>query len=302
MVISLVIAPPDAPQASAPSAKQLPTEPKLDWQDELLIERLQDAVACPVWSLINAVAYEIGHPNRSEGRLLRLQLMQRVKRLRKLGLAYTYGRNQVSANRPDPTTRPPILRRPRRSVAGLPLHQVVSAAKPLALTTPPIAQYVHADNGITGSHDAPTSSQQTEHIKSALPPSIVSAAARQLAQLPRYPRRKWSGWIGAKRSYREMKIILPDGRVAYVYGALRGKVVYFCDRERIMEPGRWGVIKSNQVKVLKNPDAVALGRCKAGVIERKSALKALTSRANGLRPCRFGRKRGRRCNTVIHLR
>jgi hypothetical protein len=55
----------------------------------------------------------------------------------------------------------------------------------------------------------------------------------------------------------------------------------------------WGVIRANQVQVIKNEAAILLGRFKKGIFERKSEAKASAARSNGAKPCRPGRKRGR---------
>jgi hypothetical protein len=51
-------------------------------------------VASAVWSFPNAVAEEQAPRDRTEGRVLRLQLWERLTRLRKLGLVVFAGRNR----------------------------------------------------------------------------------------------------------------------------------------------------------------------------------------------------------------
>jgi hypothetical protein len=126
----------------------------------------------------------------------------------------------------------------------------------------------------------------------------ASAAAITLARLPRQ-RKIWSGWIGPTRSYCGMPIKLPNGEQVYVFGTLRGRVVW----SRV--PGDlvnllngvgvdWGVLPAGRVKVVKNQQAALLGRLKAGKVERPSRRKQEAARANGCRPPRPGsRPRGR---------
>jgi len=51
----------------------------------------------------------------------------------------------------------------------------------------------------------------------------------------------------------------------------------------------WGARREKEVKLFRHPSAVALGRMKRGVRERKSEAKARAARLNGLRG---GRPRG----------
>lgn len=123
-------------------------------------------------------------------------------------------------------------------------------------------------------------------------------AARSLARLPRRVRRKRSGYIRGERVWRNREIELPDGRRAFVYGALRGKVGWSLhpigvpvDGDHL---GNWGVSRQEAVRLVKNPHAQLLGRRKAGVRERPSAAKAAAARINGRMPPRPGsRPRGR---------
>jgi hypothetical protein len=62
------------------------------------------------------------------------------------------------------------------------------------------------------------------------------------------------------------------------------------------EPGddwTWDVIDADQVRLVKNPHAVALGKRKTGVREKESEAKKQAARANGLKACNPGRQRGR---------
>jgi hypothetical protein len=131
----------------------------------------------------------------------------------------------------------------------------------------------------------------------------VSAAARALASLPRRPRRHWSGWLDPKnpdsRIWRGRRIVLPNFEVCYAYGCTRNKVVWSRHDQGLQggfcgEPFEWGVLPASAVRPWKNPHAVALGRQKRGIHEKPSLAKQNAARANGRRPTRPGRRRGRR--------
>ena len=124
--------------------------------------------------------------------------------------------------------------------------------------------------------------------------SEVSVAATALARRPRM-RKKWSGWIGSTRSYCGMPIRLSTGEEVFAFGALRGRVVWSRQpgvlADRIHAVGvDWGVVPASAVEIVRNPHAVLLGRLKAGTAERRSALKAASSRRNGAMPTRRGRR------------
>lgn len=153
------------------------------------------------------------------------------------------------------------------------------------------------ENQLAGSSGAFTAVQQTA------PPftsSQISEAARALAKLPRRPRRKWTGWLtGAWRGYRDQPVLLPGGKPAYLFGALRGRAVITLDRGCLLGgyfgdgPIRWAVLPVSAIRPLKNPHAVVLGGRKLGIRERPSLAKQMACRINGCRPCHTGKRRGR---------
>lgn len=297
MIPTIILAPLDAPQIFKP-APVSPKPPRLDWQDELLLERLREADSCATWSLLNAVANEQSPRDRTAGQLLRLQLWDRLKRLRGLGLAFTQGRNRVSSSKPDPAARRPAVRRRRRNVRGLRAFRAVSADTGSGSQQAPCATHqVHRQMVREPSIPCPPTIQ-IEKTVSGNEPQGISEAARQLAKLPRRPRRVWSGWIDDKvRSYRNLPVRLPGGEQVYAFGARRGLLVYV--REPDLCPGdpdlagrSWGVVRASEVEVVRNPHAVLLGQMKAGTRERPSPSKAATARRNGAKPARRG-PRGR---------
>lgn len=125
----------------------------------------------------------------------------------------------------------------------------------------------------------------------------ISEAARSLGQL-RGIRKHWSGFVNGERVWRNREIELPDGRRAYVYGALRGKVGWSLYPIGVPVEGdhlgNWGVAHASAVRLVRNPHAQVLGSRKAGVRERPSPAKAAAVRVNGTMPPRPGsRPRGR---------
>jgi hypothetical protein len=114
----------------------------------------------------------------------------------------------------------------------------------------------------------------------------ISRAASALASLPRRQPRRWTGWLSTSvRGYRDQRVTLPDGRVWFLYGAIRGKAIVTPDRGRLMggfdEPFRWAVMPANQVVPVKNEAARLLGSMKRGRKERPSLRKQEAARRNG---------------------
>jgi hypothetical protein len=325
ILINELIAPISAPQVAGPQPPPVPVQPRLDSIDQLLLERLHDLGSCPIWSLLNVVANEHSPGNRTAVRLLRLRLWDRLKRLCRLGVAFSFARNQISATEPDPARRRPAFRRQRRAVVGSPPMLGGSAATPSVQQE--VGRPVHQaqfqlDKVNPVSSDAPSSAKEREHeadqvqfqmdkpistpcppptdvekAKSGHEPQRISEAARQIARLPRRPKR-WSGWIGDVRSYRNMRVELPGGDQVFVFGVLRGWLIY--SREPDGPAGdpdssstSWGVLPASAVKIVKNGQAILLGRRKRGIKEQSSPLKITTARANGRQPPGPGRKRGR---------
>lgn len=121
-----------------------------------------------------------------------------------------------------------------------------------------------------------------------------STAATVLGSLPKKQRKKWSGWIGQDHFWRGRRVVLPDGHVAEVYGVVRQQVIARWHDPHSVDPVKVAVFNAGDVQAFKVPAAVALGRYKRGVRERRSALKAETSPINGCAPPKAGsRPRGR---------
>jgi hypothetical protein len=137
----------------------------------------------------------------------------------------------------------------------------------------------------------------------------LSAAGSVLATLRRGYRKnrqrrkikKLTGYLGhGQRAWRGRRVILPDGRQAEIYAAVRGLVGLVPDPTVEFRASRL-LFKANQLRLWKHPGAVLLGQAKAGVTEKKSLRKAYAARLNGSRPPRPGsRPRGRPRATLGH--
>jgi len=307
-MISVIIAPPNAwrPPVAVP---QKAPPPRLEQLDLELVDTLRrhGQYGTLVWPLLNEVAAEQHPKDRAEARQIRLELWGRLRRLIKAGLVFRYTRRSISVhNLPRHT-----VNRRRRSRAGS------------TLTARPASEPRRNDNmfgksSITKAfpqYAAPaTPSSSTVQAKSApevpldplvhtfvpVPTNPVAApapnkeqaekirqAACELARLPRKVKKRWTGYVRGTRMWRGRKILLPDGRLTYCYGVLRGQLIWTswltgtaaCADD---EKWSWGIVNANDVSIVKNANAVALGKLKAGVRERKSEAKARAARNNGL--------------------
>lgn len=296
IIIGPEYAPPNPPQPPSPA------QPWLRQCDQQLLERLREAELCKTWSLLNVVADEQAPRDRTAGRLLRLELLGRLKRLRRLGLVFSVGRNRVSATKPDPTMRRPTVRRRRLTVAESTSFCAVSATTTSA-SVEAKREANHVQYKIDAGSPAPTAAgNEVAKTESALIPDTLSEAARQLARLPRNQSRTMTGWLHGQHCWRGRLLELPNGEVAALHWCSRGRVLLAGYRDdpladedtEFLNHLRWAARREKDVQLLKCPEAVLLGSRKRGVRERRSELKIASARANGHAPVRAGRRpRGR---------
>ena len=286
-----VITPISSPPVSKP-LPVLPKPPQLDWLDERIVELVEERGPVKIWSILNLLGEEMGARSRGDGRQARMQLLPKVQRLLRLGLLHRAGRNTIATFKPVAGTK----RRRQRTARKASFARTGSAL----MRPQPAAPAGHADQPHVEVFSANPDSQQTPpnglQTQTVLAPEDVSSAARQLASLPRRKKRIWSGWLDDQtRAYRNMRIELPGGEPVYVFGVLRGRLVF----TRVPngpagdpdEAGQsWGVVPASAVQIIPNQHAVVLGRLKAGTRERPSVLKAATARRNGAMPARRGRR------------
>jgi len=299
-MLSVIAAPETAPQIFNPPPAQRP-KPRLDRLDQRLLEIVRDEGTAGIWWLLNKIGDEEAPGDRAKARAVRLSLWHRLKRLLWLGLLFRDERKTVGVLPPPP--RPASPRQARSS-------QRIGRRMQRATTRPPRSGQEVSTDGcenpdwtkipvgqpefqLVGRNLRDDDTTETvPQSKSASTREELATAARQLATLPR-GRKKLSGWLNDRdRIWRDRKILV-DGHPAWAYGCLRGRVIFFLDRPRLLEPGRWGVIGSGKIRLLKNEAAVVLARAKAGIKEKPSDRKKETCRINGCKACSPGRKRGR---------
>src|ERR1035437_7786301 len=306
------------PPVAPPKPPQPP--PGLNGTDLMLFKALQryGRYGSLILPLLNEVAAEQKPEDRAEARQIRLELWRRLRGLIKAGVVYWYSREAISVH----SLPRHYVNRRRRSRAGstftskrtsetcqkgilasksaknklLPDCGTAAPPQPVAA----ISQSAQAAPSVpllpiclaAKSDAAPTPSQDEDQA------NTIRQAARELARLPRSVKKQWSGYVNGVRIWRNRRIQLPNSELAFAYGALRGKLIWTsCETGLNTEPGddwTWDVIDADQVRLVKNPHAVALGRMKAGVRERESEAKKQAARANGRTACQPGRRRGRR--------
>ncbi|MCL4179711.1 MAG: hypothetical protein KJ072_18430 [Verrucomicrobia bacterium] len=293
----IIIAPPDAPQIAAPKPPPPPEPMRLDWIDKRVLDLVAESEPVKLWSALNWLAEEMSPKDRNAGRELRLTLLSKVLRLMSLKLLFRAGRNCVATFKRSCYPRPRRPRRPKRTVANTNSQKAVSAI--IRATTVEQSRQVNQVRAevVAASHSGHQPTPSEPKTESAPTANGVSDAARKLASLRRRPK-IWSGWIGSIRAYRRMPIKLRSGELVFAFGVLRGHVAFTREVDgHIGDPDEvgktWDVVQSDEVEVLKNQAGRLLGSLKSGVMEVKSEAKIRAARANGAKPCRPGKRRGR---------
>jgi hypothetical protein len=112
--------------------------------------------------------------------------------------------------------------------------------------------------------------------------------------------RKHTGIVFGRRARVGLAVILPDGKPGWVKKVQRG---HACIRttEPFEDTFLHIYLPVATLRPYQSPAAAMLGRAKRGVIERKSKVKAESSRRNGALPAKPGnRPRGRPRDLVNH--
>ncbi len=305
------------PPYTPPKPPQPP--PSLNGTDLMLFKALQrhGRYGSLIWPLLNEVAAEQEPADRAEAREIRLELWRRLRGLIKAGVVHWYTRKSISiydlprhyvnrrrrsragstltSKRTSETCQKGILVSNSAKNKLLPDCSTAAPPQPLAAITQSAlaapSDPLLPTSSVAMSDAAPTPCQDDEQA------NTIRQAARELARLPRSVKKQWSGYVNGVRIWRNRRIQLPNGDLAFAYGALRGKLIWnSCETGLNTELGddwTWDVIDADQVRLVKNPHAVALGRMKAGVREKVSEAKSRAARTNGLKPCKSGRQRGR---------
>jgi hypothetical protein len=258
--------------------------------------------AVPVWEMINHIVSLDRPASEPERRRITLVVLDRLKALLKARFLVRCGRKHVAlAGVPvqnPPLSRPRFFKRRTRKQLSVrhtrrtsTVHVPASPEQTAQNTSEP-GQTPDA----TGCAVQPFSDVHDRKTESGVdgPTAIqLRQAAIELANLPRHPKRTWTGWANGTHLWRGRRVILPNGEVREVYGAVRNSVALVPAPGEPLDPPKL-LYRTDQVRVWKHPAAQALGHAKRGVRERKSDHKAATARKNGCCPVRPGRQpRGR---------
>jgi len=293
-VISVIIAPPSAPQILAQKSAENP-KLLLDWLDWRILEVIRDAEPVNTWRVLNAVASEAPSRSRADGRALRLRLLSRIAWLKRHGLVFDRGRNEVTTNKSRIQLSARRIRRRRRTVVKSLGAAAVSAAGGKTCGFPPNTTYHSEYQSVRKVVPPGKRMQPREKTQSAITSDEASEAGRVLAKLPRKQYRKWTGWLHRRHHWRGKLVVLPDNSTAPIIWCSRGRVLLQNIHDfSVSDWLRWGALRKSDVKLWKNPAAVRLGAFKRGTREKPSHRKATASRKNGGMPPRPGsRPRGR---------
>lgn len=288
-MIDVVIAPVSAQQIYI-GPFQPPPAPPLDPTDQRIVEAVRETGRVKLWSLLNWLTEDEAARSRAEGRVARLSLWERIKRLKRLKVIYGVGRNEIAATKPVAKPSRPRTRQRKRSAGRLPRIRGVSAVNPAAQGQRPEIKYPVGFQ-VSGSRgpitSATTDSTKTETV---ITPEYASEAGRALAKMPRKQVRKPTGFLHGEHCWRKRPVVLSTGEVAPLIWCNRGRVLLQNVRNLpFREWLAWGAIREHQVKLWKNPMAVILGSRKRGVRGRTSDRKRISARRNGAAPARRGR-------------
>ncbi len=302
--------PPGAEQIYVPPPVS-PRPPRLDEKDEEILTLIREQGPTSIWPLLTRLADAEAPGRRAQGRELRLALWHRLRRLIHVGILFRHHRTAVAVTPPLPQPRQAARRRRQRASdrRGSQIGTVVSADVGAAGSTlnkakarrileqveAEAARPKHIFKQVEDEPTRPTSDPgaNTAETEFAAAPHEISAAARALGRLPRHHKR-WTGWLHGQHCWRERLVVLPGGEVAPLIWCSRGRVLLRNVNDLpVAEWLIWGARRAQEVTLFRHPAAVALGRMKRGVREKKSEAKTRAARANGFKPARNGRRRGR---------
>jgi hypothetical protein len=286
-MISFFIAPENAPQRHLGTTppQSAPRLESLDRLDRRIVESISRCghYGDRIWTILNSLALEEAPKQRSEQRVMRLELWARLRRLLKEEFVFLFNRHMVTARKIHSERK---LRRKRIAKAGsalIPPDQANSA--------------IPANHLSVNLFRAVEAYERKKKTESDPRPMELSHAARLLARI-RHGKRPRTGLFHGVRARRGCAIRLRDGRQAFLYGCTRNLVIWSLDPLVLLmdlrKPGvEWGVAPEREIALVKNPAAAVLGAAKRGHSELPSIAKAESARRNGRRPCRPGRRRGR---------
>ncbi len=296
-MLSIICAPPSALQVfNQPPTPTLP--PRLNPDDEQILEVVRERRIAPIWSVLNGLADQKAPRSRADRRELTLRFWERLRRLFRLRVVFRHNRTQVATTPPEPRPRQaPRRRRQRLPTRRVTATQVSGTSGDSTLVPTTVGHEITSSNHLEiklqrASLDLHEHKAEQKN-QTAVTPDEISAAAQQLARLPRH-RKRWTGWLHGQHCWRGQLVVSPGGEVVPLIWCSRGRVLL---RNIYDLPFRewliWGARREHEVTLFKHPSAVSLGQMKRGVRERKSEAKARTARINGSRPTGNGRRRGR---------
>ncbi len=289
------MAPTSSPQISQ-ALPVSPARPPLDDVDLQMVEIVRDCEPIHAWRALDLLTASMSEGDRTAQRVARRELWDRLKRLKHLGILHGVGRSEVSVTQ---GLRSVQRRRPYRTprpVGILAETTAVSASASYRMAAPQKPGQEVENNLVSPSATVCPPEVAPGKTENVSPPPDLSAAARELSRLARNRAKQWTGWLDGQRCWRGRLVRTPFGDILPLMMSNRGRVMLsHPDFETlpIAELRNRTMWKAEQLQLAKNPAAVALGKAKLGTKERPSTLKQVTARANGLRPCRPGRRRGR---------
>ena len=239
-----------------------------------------------MWALINKLTKETKPSDYAQRRFRLLSFWGAVRALLSVKLLYRHGgliSRQPIAYFPQPRRRTSVGSQTTKTRHSKRTAPPSTADQRIALT-------VHDPIGNTGDNCNPPTQLRVEKTQSAVPSSEeIANAGRELARLPRFPGRRWTGFVDGRRRRRGFPAIASNGQSWEVLIVRRGVALAVRDDGDVTV--KWLPLKT--LKVPNNKSAVLLGRLKRGVRERPSTAKAASARVNGAMACRPGKRRGR---------
>lgn len=323
-IVGTVTAPDSAPQTPRPSPPSSACGRRMPrnygaYYGNRIVEGLRETGPTRIWELINNLACGEHPDDREQERRTRLEFLLGMKTLLKRKTIRRLGRKSICLPEDGPSpadspllnetmcdTRQGRLRRQYkgtgRQATGIGLFQSAQNQRKLinlaAMPSPPgklkTESAMTEPNVATG--DALGESENTPVPSGAGGDrDAVRKAARALAAMPRKGTRKWTGFLCGSRCWRGRLLLLPDGEIAPLLWANRGRVLLLNYRGMdFTEYLLWARRHEVEVRLYRCPEAALLGSLKFGVKERPSPSKAAAARRNGSLPPRPGaRPRGR---------
>jgi hypothetical protein len=279
-----IVAPDSAPQVYIPSLGGVahPLAPEV-----MQVMRERGPAPIALWKLVNSLSDARRPDSRARRRCWRLRYWGACRELRKAGLLYRH-RGLISTRDFGSKPKPKTAKSLSTSVAKT-VCQTAGSNAVVTVTEKGMGQGQLIQNELSSSSDGMMAAPlKSENAKSTA--EQIGAAASLLAMRPRPRKRKWTGVLRGERLRRRTPVEVPNGDVLAAFAIRRGKVFVFAPEGSGRFFDRYD---ASEVRRIKNPAAVVMGRQKRGVREQPSSLKAASARRNGCSPCREGRKRGR---------